>query len=392
MTLFGLTAWIACVGAIALSFRVLRAHTLPAVAPGAGLSSISVVVPARNEAVRVGALVRSVLAQDHPQLALVVVDDRSTDGTREVALREAAGDPRAQVLRVEARPEGWQGKLHALAAGVEAARGEWLLFLDADQRLTSPDVLRRLVAEFESRDAAAVALIATNLRRHWWDRWWIQPMVNNPLVWGVILGVQKLRPASPWLVGSLGMRRATYEALGGAVAATRCAAGGYDDWGWAQSLAARGWRSRMVYVPELEDATNFESLPEVLEGLARWLAGLFSYRKGGWWAAAAIALALLGCLAAAGAVAAAAFDGRLPDPGLLALAAVLPTLLAGYCLWNREPLGFAAGFFVVGPLVLVAILAAAVARWRNQVPWRGDIMRVASAPPGPSGRTPGASR
>lgn len=391
MTWFGVATWIACVAAIAIAFRVVRAHTLPPAAPGAGLSSLSVVVPARNEAPRVGALVRSVLAQDHPQLTLVVVDDRSTDATREVALRAAAGDPRAQVLRVEERPAGWQGKLHALAAGVEAARGEWLLFLDADQCLSAPDVLRRLVAELERGDAAAVALIARNVRRHWWDRWWIQPMVNHPLVWGVILSVQRRRRASPWLVGSLGMRRATYDALGGAAAATRCAAGGYDDWGWAQSLAARGWRSRMVYVPELEDATNFESVRQVLDGLARWLAGLFSYRKGGWWAAAAIALALAGCLAAAGAVAAAALRGAAPDPGLLALAAVPPSLGAGYCLWSREPPWFAAAFFVVTPLVLVAIFSAAAARWRNQVLWRGDIMRVASDPPGPSGRPPGAS-
>jgi len=392
MTLFGVAIWIAFLGAIALSFRLVRAQTLPPCAASAGLASISVIVPARNEAVRVGTLVRSILAQDHPHLELVVVDDRSTDATREVALREAAGDPRARVLRVEERPEGWQGKLHALAEGVSGARGEWLLFLDADQRLASRDVLRRLVAELERRDTAAIALIARNVRQHWWDRWWIEPMVNNPLVWGIVLLVQRLRPESPWLIGSLGMRRETYDALGGALAAAGCGAGAYDDWGWARSLAARGWRSRMVYAPELEDATNFESLREVIEGLARWLAGLFSYRRGGWVAAATIGLGLLGCLGAAAFVVAEAFQGRLADPGLIALAAIPPTIGAGYCLWNREPLLFSLGFFGVAVLVLVALLAAAGARLRNQVRWRGDMMRVASVPPGPATRSPGASR
>lgn len=381
MTFLGLALWGAFAGAILLSFRVLRAHTLPREAPLVGLPTISVVVPARNEAARVGALVRSVLAQDHPRFELIVVDDRSTDQTAEIARREAGGDARASVVRVEERPTGWQGKLHAIAAGVDVARGDWLLFLDADQRLASRDVLRRLVAEFARMDVAAIALIARNVRRKWWDRWWILPMVNNPLTWGVVLVVQRLRPASPWLIGSLAMRRATYDALGGASAAARCAAGAYDDWGWAHCLAAHGQRSRMLYVAELEDSTNFETIGEVVEGLARWLAGLFSYRKGGWVSALAIALGLAVFSCAALLAGREALHGRLPDPGLIGLAAIIPTIGLGHCRWNREPMLLSMGFFAVAPLVLLAILVAAWVRVRNRVRWRGDTMRVAGGAP-----------
>ena len=371
--------------------RIVRASVLPPAPPRAGCTSISVVVPARDEAARIGALVASVLAQDHPALELIVVDDRSIDATGDAARGAACGDPRVAVLRVEARPDGWQGKLHALAAGVAAARGETLLFLDADQRLAAPDLLRRLVAVVERRDTEAIALIAENVDRRWWDRWWIRPMVNNPLVWGVVLTVQRLHPNSPWLIGSFAMRRETYDALGGAEAAAGCGAGAYDDWGWARSLAERGWRSRMVYAPELEDATNFETLGDVVAGLARWLAGLFSYRKGGWWAAAAIACAILTLEVAAVSVAADLVRGRLPHPGVAALAAIAPTIGVGCCLWNRERLVRALGYFGVGLLVVTAIFAAAWVRWRNQVRWRGDIMRVASAAPG-SPPSRGASR
>jgi hypothetical protein len=392
LTLVGLALWAAFAVSILISFRVLRAHMLPREAPLVGLPTISVVVPARNEAARVGVLVGSVLAQDHPGFELIVVDDRSTDQTSDVALRAAGGDTRARVIRVEERPAGWQGKLHAIAAGVEVARGEWLLFLDADQRLASPDVLRRLVADFVRKDVVAIALIARNVRQKWWDRWWILPMVNNPLTWGVVLAVQRLRPASPWLIGSLAMRRATYDALGGASAAARCAAGAYDDWGWAHCLAAHGQRSRMVYVAELEDSTNFESIGDVLEGLARWLAGLFSYRKGGWVSALAIALSLavLPCVALL--VAAEALAGRMPDPGLIGLAAIIPTIGAGHCRWNREPMVFSLGFYAVAPLVLLAIVAAAWARLRNRVRWRGDTMRVAGGAPDASIGSPEAGR
>jgi hopene-associated glycosyltransferase HpnB len=116
--------------------------------------SVAAIVPARDEAGTIGETVRGLLAQDYPgAFRLVVVDDRSTDGTGDAALAAAAGDPRLVVLRGGARPPGWTGKLWALEQGLaEALRttpGEpppdRLLFTDADIR-HSPDSLRRLVA------------------------------------------------------------------------------------------------------------------------------------------------------------------------------------------------------------------------------------------------------
>ena len=77
------------------------------------------VVPARDEAATIGATVAGLLAQDYPGVfRLVVVDDRSTDGTGEAARAAAAGDPRLVVLRGGARPAGWTGKLWALEQGL----------------------------------------------------------------------------------------------------------------------------------------------------------------------------------------------------------------------------------------------------------------------------------
>lgn len=121
----------------------------PAIWPG-----VVAIVPARDEAAAIGETVRSLLAQDYPgAFRLVVVDDRSTDGTGAMALAAAAGDPRLVVLRGGARPPGWTGKLWALEQGLaEALRvspsealPDRLLFTDADIR-HSPDSLRRLVA------------------------------------------------------------------------------------------------------------------------------------------------------------------------------------------------------------------------------------------------------
>ena len=107
--------------------------------------SLSVVIPARNEAATLGRTLRTLLAQDLPRLEVVVVDDRSTDGTGAVAADAARRDARVRVVTVEELPGGWLGKTHALQRGAEAAAGRWLLFTDADVRF-APDALRRALA------------------------------------------------------------------------------------------------------------------------------------------------------------------------------------------------------------------------------------------------------
>ncbi len=100
--------------------------------PDATLPSISIVVPARNEADRIERCVRSLLAADYPEFEVVAVDDCSQDATRAVLDRIGAEDSRLRVVGGAPLPAGWVGKPWALAQGVRAARGEWLLFTDAD--------------------------------------------------------------------------------------------------------------------------------------------------------------------------------------------------------------------------------------------------------------------
>jgi hypothetical protein len=131
--------------------RVDRLARVAPEAPPGGWPALAVVVPARDEARGVEAAVRSLLAQDYPGLAVVAVDDRSTDGTGAILDRLAAGSPRLRVVHVAGLPPGWLGKNHACARGAEAATGRWLLFTDGDV-VFAPGALRRAVAYAESRD------------------------------------------------------------------------------------------------------------------------------------------------------------------------------------------------------------------------------------------------
>lgn len=93
---------------------------------------LSIIVPARNEARQIEQCVRSLLAQDYPHFEVIVVDDRSHDDTAAIVARIAAEDSRVRLIDGDPLPPGWVGKPWALHQGAQHARGEWLLFTDAD--------------------------------------------------------------------------------------------------------------------------------------------------------------------------------------------------------------------------------------------------------------------
>lgn len=95
------------------------------------LPHVTIIVPARNEERNIERCVRSLLAQEHPSFNVVVVDDCSTDRTREL-LRSMEPDARLRVIEGVELPPGWVGKPWALTQGAREASGEWLLFTDAD--------------------------------------------------------------------------------------------------------------------------------------------------------------------------------------------------------------------------------------------------------------------
>lgn len=115
--------------------------------------TVSVVVTALNEETTIEPALRTLLASTYPELQLIAVNDRSIDGTGEVIDRLAMEDQRLTPLHIRDLPDGWLGKIHAMSVGAKAARGEWLLFTDADVHFHNRVIERVItVAERERLD------------------------------------------------------------------------------------------------------------------------------------------------------------------------------------------------------------------------------------------------
>ncbi len=106
---------------------------------------VSIIVPARDEEKIIERCVRSLLAQDYPRFEVIVVDDCSEDGTGEILAQLGDVDTRLKVIQGKPLPEGWMGKAHAIMQGYPQAKGDWLLFTDADT-YHEPYLLSRVMA------------------------------------------------------------------------------------------------------------------------------------------------------------------------------------------------------------------------------------------------------
>jgi hopene-associated glycosyltransferase HpnB len=165
-------AWLAAATWIGLvlargKFWDARADCLAGPAEGPGLPDVHAVVPARNEGDVIGRTVASVIAQRYPgRFSVTVVDDRSDDNTAaeiKSAVERAGAASRVSIHRARPRPDGWSGKVWAMAEGIEAARSAgaqpaYWWFTDADVE-HADDTLARLVATARTEQRDLVSLM-----------------------------------------------------------------------------------------------------------------------------------------------------------------------------------------------------------------------------------------
>ncbi len=173
----------------------------------------SVVIAARDEQARIEQTLHHLLAQREVELEIIVVDDRSTDGTSEILQRLAKEDDRVQVKRVDVLPEGWLGKCYACHIGASAATGDWILFTDADCWL-KPDVLARATRLAEQVRADHVTMSPGTVIESFATGAWHLLFLTSLANW--FSGVNRDRPKSYLGLGAFNLVRAeAYRECGG---------------------------------------------------------------------------------------------------------------------------------------------------------------------------------
>ena len=165
---FALLAWL-CV--LVAPVQAHRTRERLEAEPGApdDLSAVTVLIPARDEAGTIGRTVGALVGQGRG-LAVVVVDDESSDGTADAA-RAAAAAAGVELRVVAGRPlpVGWAGKLWALEQGLGAVDRPFVLLLDADIEV-APGLVATLLREARARDASLVSLMAELNCTTFWER------------------------------------------------------------------------------------------------------------------------------------------------------------------------------------------------------------------------------
>ena len=239
-------------------------------------TSLTVVIPAFNEAHNIADCLGSVLASATPcrDWSVLVVDDESTDETVEKALDAASAASQFQLIKAGPRPvdQRWVGKNWACSKAVEQVSSEWLLFIDADVRL-KPDALQRALAQAIDEDADLLSL-APRLSCGCLAEWMVQPIMASLLGLGFPI-LETIDPASPvaFAAGPFMLFKAsTYALIGG----HRALAGEVvEDLALARAIKAGGHRLRYFLGLDAVDLRMYTDLAALWEGWTKnWFLGL----------------------------------------------------------------------------------------------------------------------
>lgn len=328
----------------------------------ASTPAVSVIVPARNEEACLAACLGSLVAQTGVTLEIILVDDGSTDRTREIA----QSFPSVRLVDAGLPPAHWTGKNNAMAVGAAVARGEWLLFTDADT-VHKPGSLARAVTEARQQRVALLSYSPEQEVRGFWEKA-VMPVIFAELA-ATFPPARVSDPRSPAAAANgqyILIAREAYDAVGGHAAVSGSL---LEDVALAKAVKTSGRKIFFRFGGDAVRTRMYRNFSQLREGWTKNLALLFP-------SPARLALLRLTefVLIAAGAAAAlvALLRGHL-RPALAA--AILAGSMYGFFLHRIRRAHFAwdaDAFSLAGlPLFVYLLLRSRLSYKQGSVTWKG---------------------
>ena len=379
--------WI--IGPALTMWRVRRSRDLGETPPATGDAPlVSVIIPARNERRNIGRSVRAALDGTWQAVEVIVVDDRSSDGTADVARTASGSDHRVRIVENPDLPEGWFGKPWACATGAAAARGEIFCFTDADAR-HGPELVARAVNAMRTRELDMLTVAGRQELGSFWERI-VQPHVFWMLAarYGGTESVNRSRRVKDKIANGqcIFVRRDAYERIGGHGAVHDQVA---EDVALAQRLFAAGMRTELVLGRDELTTRMYASLGEIMAG---WRKNVFAGgREAMPWGRVGqmifpallllVPLLTVAPLIVLMTAALVAVPTWLATSAAVAVIAQLATWILVYR-WMAAPVSYAF-VFPLGAAVFAIIATQAIARGPN-VEWKGRRYVTPRGAPGTS--------
>ena len=224
---------------------------------------ISVCIPARNEERNIRTCVEAMLAQNYPNLEVIVLDDRSSDSTPLILADIASRDSRLHLIGGSDLPKGWVGKPFALFQASAHARGEWLCFVDADTFAT-PETLSSCYVKAIETNADLFTIMTFQVLGSFWEKV-VMPIVMTALS----IGFSPRRVNDPSRRDAIAngqfilIKCSTFNAIGGYKSVKDQIV---EDKAMAEKVKWNGYRLIVADGMRIVRTRMYTSLPEMWEG------------------------------------------------------------------------------------------------------------------------------